>query len=546
MNKYLVICLLLLSNVVAAKDQQPNILFVLADDFRWDSFAHLSDLGLKTPNLDKLANKSIRFTKSYNTTAICLGSRAVYVSGLNEFATGTNFAHGSMNYDVWQKSYPALLKKSGYFTGFVGKFGFHVNNENGKKGTVATIRDDFDYWGAWLGQGDYKIANNPEAEAWFKFFGGKKEHATHAIGLMSEDFIKRGVKSGKPFNLSVSFKAPHGPYAVDPRYKEVYQGQEFAKPENYGPDANSPKQAISGRPTYLGKKWLTEYDKQMYGYHSMIYGLDQALGRIMATLEEQGVSDNTVVIFAADNGHFNGSKGMSGKLYAYEEGTRSPTMIFDPRRKSSEAFETTDVLSGSIDIAPTILALADVGLPEKMHGKSILPILTTEKSKQTGTMLHKSLLLMQVWGKASAQSLAVVTPTHKYIHWFYGADEFERTEELFDLTKDSNESTNLTKHIEAAPVLKNMRQQYDEHMATWAQEGVNDRGYPKYLKLADRHTPFETNSQADIDEMYKGKGFVRDANGNKIKNKKKKKNKNKNKNKTNNVTDSQPKHEGTI
>jgi arylsulfatase A-like enzyme len=540
MNKVIIaLLLLLLPCLTVAKEQQPNILFVLADDFRWDSFAHLSDFGLKTPNLDKLAKKSVRFTKSYNTTAICLGSRAVYVSGLNEFSTGTNFAHGNMGYALWKKSYPAQLKKNGYYTGFVGKFGFHVNDPSGKKGTVATIRDDFDYWGAWLGQGNYKIAQNPEAEAWFKYFGGKKEHATHAIGLMSEDFIEKAVKSDKPFNLSVSFKAPHGPYAVDPRYKEVYQGQKFAKPENFGPDLNSPKQALSGRPTYLGRKWLSDYDKQMYGYHSMIYGLDQALGRILATLEAQGVSDNTVIIFAADNGHLNGSKGMSGKLYAYEEGTRSPTMIYDPRRKSNQTFETTDVLSGSIDIAPTILDLAAIALPEKMHGKSILPILTTEKAKQTGTMLHKSLLLMQVWGKGSAQSLAVVTPTHKYIHWFYGAQEFERTEELFDLSKDSNESTSLTKHIEAAPVLKSMRKQYDEHMAIWAQDGVNDRGYPKYLNLANRHMPFEENSQADIDNMYKGNGFVRDAKGKKIK-------KNKKKNKTNNVSDSKAKHESTI
>lgn len=500
-----------------ASQKQPNILFVLADDFRWDSLSHLSNFGLKTPNLDQLAQKSIRFTKSYNTTAICLGSRAVYVSGLNEFSTGTNFAHGNMNYDLWQQSYPALLKKNGYFTGFVGKFGFHVNNENGKKGNVATIRDDFDYWGAWLGQGNYKITNNTEAEAWFKFFSGKKEHATHAIGLMSEDFIKKGAASGKPFNLSVSFKAPHGPYAIDPRYKKVYQGKAFAKPDNYGPDVNSPKQAVSGRPTYLGRKWLSNYDKQMYGYHSMIYGLDQALGHILTTLEAQGVSDNTVIIFAADNGHLNGSKGMSGKLYAYEEGTRSPTMIYDPRRKSTTEFETTDVLSGSIDIAPTILDLANIPLPQKMHGKSMLPVLTTVKAKQTGNMLHDSLLLMQVWGKASAQSLAVVTPTHKYIHWFYGAEDFNRTEELFDLTKDANESKNLVASIEAAPILKDVRKKYDQWLKVWAKDGVDDRGYPKYLALADRHTPFEKNTQKDIDNMFKGGGFIRDANGKKIK-----------------------------
>jgi arylsulfatase A-like enzyme len=489
----------------ALEHKKPNIIFLLADDLRWDSIAHLSKLGLKTPNLDELAKKSVRLTKSYNTTAICMASRAIYVSGLNEFSTGTNFTHGDMSHDTWQQSYPALLKKNGYFTGFLGKFGFHVLDEHGKKGKVAVIRNDFDYWGAWLGQGSYQIAKNPTAEAWIENFNNKKEHTTHALGLMGEDFIKKAKASGKPFNLSVSFKAPHTPYIIDKRYKDIYKEQKFAKPENFGLDDNAPKQALSGRPEQIGSKWLKNYNEAMYNYHSLVYGVDQAVGRILNALEENGVSDNTVVIFAGDNGHFNGSKGLGGKLYAYQEGTLSPTMIYDPRRKSTSEFETSDVLSGSIDIAPTILSLAQVPLPEKIQGKSLLPVLATEKSKQTGDMLHDSLLLMHVWGEASAQSLAVVTPTHKYIHWFYGGKGFERSEELFDLSKDTFEQENLVNNIEAAPSLKAMQAKYDRWLTTWAENGVQDKGYPKYLKIADRHTPFSDVSAAEIKAMYPGK-----------------------------------------
>ena len=212
-----------------------------------------------------------------------------------------------------------------------------------------------------------------------------------------------------------------------------------------------------------------------------------------------------MVIFASDNGHFNGSKGLGGKLYSYQEGTLSPTMIYDPRRKSASDYETTDVLSGSIDIAPTILSLAQVPVPEGVQGKSMLPVLTTKKSEQTDTMLHDSLLLMHVWGEASAQSLAVVTPTHKYVHWFYGGEGFERTEELFDLSKDVLEQNNLAASIEAKPVLKAMQAKYDNWLNTWAEQGVKDREYPKYLKIADRHTPFSEVTPAEIKAMYPGK-----------------------------------------
>lgn len=503
MKKSLIIlcCLFSISAMAAEKDERPNIVFLLADDFRWDSFGYMNKFDLITPNLDKLAQKSVRFSKSYNTTAICQGSRANYVSGLYEFSTGTNFAHGGMSFNTWKNSYPAQLKANGYYTGFIGKFGFHVSSPDGKKGSADTVRPDFDYWAAWMGQGKYQITDNSDATAWFERFEGKKEHTTHALGLLGEDFIKQGVKSGKPFNLSVSFKAPHGPYTVDPRYQNIYAGKTFPKPENYGVDKNAPKQALSGRPASKGQKWMKNHDKAMANYHGLVYGLDQAVGRIINALTEQGVADNTVIIFAADNGFFNGSKGLAGKLYAYEEGTRSPTMIYHPKRYESD-FETSKVLTGNIDVAPTILELANITAPTSMQGTSMLPVLALKPEQQQSDMLHESILLMHVWGEKTAQSLAVVTPEHKYIHWFYGGlNDFQRTEELFALTKDPYEQTNLASSKEYQPILTKMQKYYDAHLQMWQQKGVKDRGYPKYVQLADRNIPFEQNSSIDISNM---------------------------------------------
>jgi arylsulfatase A-like enzyme len=504
-RRWVLLSVLLTAGMSAnAADDRPNIVFLLADDFRWDSFGHLGDFGLKTPNLDSLAGAGVRFSRSYNTTAICQGSRANYMTGLYEFSTGTNFAHGGMANDIWKSSYPHQLKQAGYYTGFAGKFGFHVQEPNGKKGSSETVKPSFDFWAGWMGQGKYEITENPEATGYFERYGNKKEHTTYALGMLGRDFIREAVKKDKPFNLSVSFKAPHGPFDLDERYTRIYADQTFAKPENYGPDENSPAQALSGRPARKGDEWMTDYDRTMYKYHTLVLGLDAAIGMIIEELEHQGVADNTIIIFAADNGFFNGSKGFGGKLYAYEEASRSPTIIYDPRRAPGfklDGYEVNEVLTGNIDIAPTILEYAGVQPPDGTQGKSLVPVMGGAE-----TELHESVLLVHVWGSASAQSLAVVTPTHKYIHWFYGADGFERSEELFDMRNDQQEQVNLVGDAGSADVLDLVRAMYDGWIETWRAEGVADHGYPKYVRLADRHRPFDSNEQEEIDSMFNDKG----------------------------------------
>ena len=488
----------------ALSSDRPNIIFLLADDLRWDSLGHLNDFGLETPRLDSLAQQGVRFTKSYNTTAICQASRANYMTGLYEFATGTNFAHGGMDYTTWEKSYPHQLKQAGYFTGFAGKFGFHVSTPDGKKGSADTVRGSFDWWAGWMDQGKYEITDNPDAAEWFNKYGDKKEHTTYALGQLGQDFIRTAVKSGKPFNLSVSFKAPHGPFALDERYTEVYRGRTFGRPENFGVDEGSPAQARSGRPfVKKGKEWLEDYDKTMYKYHTLVLGLDAAVGMILEELDRQGVADNTIIIFAADNGYFNGSKGMGGKLYAYEEASLSPTIIYDPRRDRgafTSKFETSDALTGNIDIAPTILDYAGVAVVQGTQGKSLTPVLDGGKKA-----IHDSLLLMQVWGTASAQSLGVVTESFKYIYWFYGGiNGYESTEELFDLRRDPLERNTVVGNPDYESELEDMRRHYDNWLKEWATRGVDRSGYPKYVRLADRHKPFEENDPTEIADMFNG------------------------------------------
>jgi len=437
-----------------------------------------------------------------------VNSGPFYLPGIDYQPTLENWNYvtvGDLSNDTWKESYSQVLRNEGYFVGFAGKFGFKVNDPDGSKGSAETVQKTFDWWSGWMGQGSYAMEKNKDAIAYVEKYGDKKEHTTHALGLMGQDFLQKAKVSGKPFCLSISYKAPHTPYWLDPRYEAIYKDQKFPKPTTFGKEDLLPAQAISGRPYSKGKGWVKGYDESMYKYHTMMYAMDRSIEMVLEELKAQGMDENTIVIFTSDNGHFNGSKSLGGKLYAYEEGSLAPTIIFDPRRKSNKTFETNNALSGNIDIASTIIDYAEIPDNTKRHGKSLKPILDGNTKE-----IHKSLMLINVWGIASAQSLGVVTSDYKYINWFYGLDEFKRTEELFDLENDEFEQNEISENKKYSTKLNEIRSLYDQWLSTWETESVNGAGYKKYIRLGNRNIPFENNDPNEIKDMYEDK--VKDPN----------------------------------
>jgi arylsulfatase A-like enzyme len=163
------------------------------------------------------------FDRHYNTTAICMASRANVFTGMYEYKTGCNFSHGDMHADVWAKSYPVLLREAGYLTAFAGKFGIVVKGKG-------LCEEDFDFWGGGPGQTDYATAKNKSMQR----YAEKYPHSTLSYGAFGQDVIRQSVEQKKPFCLSISFKAPHKPATPDPRFNDVYAGKKFTKPENFG------------------------------------------------------------------------------------------------------------------------------------------------------------------------------------------------------------------------------------------------------------------------------------------------------------------------
>ena len=271
---------------------------------------------------------------------------------------------------------------------------------------------------------------------------------------------------------------------------EDFAGKTFKRPVNYGRKYGEhfSKQSKQDRQYERFHSWnySDNYDDVMATYHQQIYAIDVAVGMIRKALKESGTEKNTVIIYTSDNGFFCGSHGYGSKVLPYEESSRVPLVIYDPRHQNSGKKLRSSALTGNIDFAPTILKLAGLPVPENMDGKDLMTVYDNPKSS-----LHKALPLINVWGKAPTHCLGVVTEKMKYLYWGYAAEGFEVTEELYDLEKDPLELTNLAQNPSDLKSIPKMQRLYDQQLKNWKKQAVSYNDYQRFGELFSRHQPWE-------------------------------------------------------
>ena len=494
---------------VARKARQPNIVFLLADDQCTYSMGCYGTPNVKTPHLDRLAREGMVFDKHYDTTAICMASRVNIMTGKYEYRAGCNFEHGPLLEEHWLASYPVLLREAGYQTGFAGKFGFEIAKQPEGKGWLP--EDDFDAWGGGPGQTSYQTMRNQSMRKYAKEY----PHSTLSYGAFGRDFILDSAKQDKPFCLSISFKAPHHPTTPDPRFDDIYAGQSFVKPANYGREygVHFSEQSRLGRQFERFHSWhySDDYDRVMATYYQQIYAIDVAVGMIRDAIQEANVERDTVVIYTSDNGFLCGSHGYGSKVLPYEESSRVPLIIFDPRvviedsiddvvapsnealskeeepslrsdkreanqnqamEESLAVYRRCSALTANVDIAPTILSLAGLTLIDGMDGKDLMPLYTEPKKEH-----HQWLPLISVWGPEEVHSLSVVTRDWKLIRWPSTSNGMKPSEELYHLASDPIEITNLIDVKDVAADQDRMHKIYDEAVEHWIKESVPYHNY---------------------------------------------------------------------
>lgn len=452
------IALLSLAGNLSAAERRPNFVFFLIDDLRYDAMSCAGHPFVKTPNVDRIASSGVRCTNAFVTISLCAPSRACFLTGAYAHTNGVR-TNERMEFDHVMATFPGQLQAGGYETAFVGKW--HMKN-------VADPRPGFDYWLSFVGQGDYinpKLNENGRA---FQATG----YMTDLLTQYAVDFLKKPRE--KPFSLCLWHKAVHGPFTPAERHKDLYQDASLPEPASFkdtfeGKPAWQRRQPPAGgrraqasRPANRRQRpdsqpapperTVDEWNprnQQRLDYFRTLAAVDESVGRVLDTLKEMGVLDNTVIIFAGDNGYFHGEHGRGDKRAAYEESIRIPMVMCGPGvPKAGGKFEPMIL---NIDMAPTILDLAGVKPADSMQGVSFKPLLAGEKRPWRTSFLYEYFqerVLSQV-----PTIVGVRTEKWKYVTY----PEIEDLDELYDLTKDPIEMHNLATDPAAREQLQKMQ-----------------------------------------------------------------------------------------
>ena len=489
----------------AADTKRPNIVFIFADDHAYQAIgaygSYLKDV-VRTPNLDKLAGQGTLFRRCMVTNSICGPMRAVIQTGKHSHLNG--FIRNGNKFNGHQTTFPKLLRKAGYQTAVVGKW--HLGTHQAPQG--------FDYSEVLIGQGPYY---NPTMLKDAKGTGDnakrtKEKHTGYVSDIITDltlKWLKEGRDKSKPFMLMCQHKAPHR--AWDPK-PEIYAGwkdtvipepktlfedysdkvaprgrqamtlaRHFrkgadAKRDNYAPGGLTAEQKAKYLKMFADENAdfakrlpnMSEEDRvrwvhQRYAkiYLACIESVDENVGRVLKYLEDEGLAENTIVIYSSDQGFYLGEHGWYDKRWVYEESLRTPMIVRWPG-KTKPGSENGDIVS-PLDFAQTFLDIAGVKAPDDMQGRSLVPVIkgqTPDDWRQS----HYYHYYEMPGAHSVGRHYAVCTQQHKLVR-FYGKQG--EAWELIDLKADPLETKNFYDDPKYAKVqaelqaeLKRLREHY--------------------------------------------------------------------------------------
>lgn len=435
----------------SAKAGRPNFVFILVDDLRHDAMSCAGNPFMKTPQIDRIAAGGVRFANAFVTTSLCSPARASFLTGMYANAHGVRTNENEELDPKWP-TFPGELKKHGYESAFVGKWHMGMND---------APRPGFDYWLSFPGQGVYPDPKLNENGRQFQ----AKGYMTDILTDYAVAYLKKA--RSKPFCLYFSHKAVHADFMPAERHKGLFMDFSYPEPANYKDDyANKPQwqrvmrirggRLIKPAPETLPasieiKPWDEEQArlKRRLDYYRTLAAVDESVGRVLDTLRDTGQLDNTVIIFAGDNGFFHGEhNGLSDKRLAYEESMRIPMLAAGPGIPKGKV---RDEMVLNIDVAPTFLAYAGVPIPASVQGASLEPLFADGSAPWRDAFLYE--YFRENWLPGIPDMLGVRTKDMKYVT-YPGLSDID---ELYDLRKDSLELHNLAVDSNAAAELARMR-----------------------------------------------------------------------------------------
>ncbi|MEQ8791376.1 MAG: sulfatase-like hydrolase/transferase [Pirellulaceae bacterium] len=362
--------------------QQPNLLFVFADDQAFDTIAAMGNEEIETPNLDRLARRGVTFSRAYNQGgwhgAVCVASRTMLNTGRYLWHARDDEPRLKDHYQAKGLMWSQILAKAGYETFFTGKW--HVKADADKvfqtarhvrggmpkqtpEGYNRPIPGKEDVWRPW---------DTSKGGFWE---GGK--HWSEVVGDDAIDYLTQASQTERPFFMYLAFNAPHDPRQSPKEYVDKYPLEKISLPQPFQEEYPLNIGANRIRDEQLAPFPRTEYAVKVnrQEYYAIITHMDAQIGRILDKLEETGQADNTYIFFTADHGLACGHHGLMGKQNMHDHSVRVPFMVVGPKVPADKRIDTPIYLQ---DVMPTTLQLAGVEQPEHVEFHSLLPILGGE------------------------------------------------------------------------------------------------------------------------------------------------------------------------
>ena len=488
-------------------NKKPNIIFILSDDHTTNAISAYGGLYkdiAPTPNIDKIANEGAILKNTFATNSICGPSRASILTGTYNHINGYYKNYKGGVFDNTQWTFPQELQKEGYNTALVGKW------------HLASQPVGFDYY-------KYHISRGQQGFYWDPVYndnGVEKKEAGYATNLTTDfalKWLKNRPNSEEPFCLLLQYKAPHREWSPDKKYEELWDDLELPYPSTFNDDYQTREMTAGNTemtmdyfcredmkmtpPDSLNQKqanqWLSygfkrdeivqidenvsdfenkklRFQKYIKDYLATIKSVDDNIGRVMDYLKESNLEDNTIIIYASDQGFFIGEHGWFDKRFMYEESIRMPFVIKYPGKIKPKTINE-DIIT-NIDFAPTILEIAGANIPSTVQGKSFLNNLVKNENDNWRQSMYYHYYEYPFYHHVQPH-YGIRNERYKLIHFYYDIDVWE----LYDLKKDPNELTNLynsKKHQRLVTKLKdelyNLKKEYKNNLSLSEMRKISD------------------------------------------------------------------------
>lgn len=458
MQRSLFIAFLLLSlSAFSHEKKKPNVLFIISDDLTTTAIGAYGNPVPKTPVIDQLAKESTVFTRAYTQYPVCGPSRASFMFGYYPNATQTyDYVSGRENVGPDRPFLAELFKQNGYYTARVSKIyhmGIPIDIENGTDGkdNAASWTEKFNSQGPeWKAEGKAELVQN-NADGSIERKGGNVMTIVQASGgdLAHSDgkTVEKASEllrthKDKPFFLAVGFVRPHVPFVAPAAYFSPFPYEGIKLPTQVENDWDDiPERGINYVTSENADMNDVQKQKAIAAYYASVSYMDAQVGKVLKTLKEEGLEENTIVIFTSDHGFHLDEHEFWMKVSLHEESVKVPMMIKVPGRKPAVANSFTELL----DLYPTLAELAGLEYPKGIQGKSLVPILKTPSKKVRDFAFSVT---------QGGKSFLIRTDKWAYIQY---DEDAGAGMELYDMETDPMQFTNLAKEASHQSVVKEMQ-----------------------------------------------------------------------------------------